>query len=90
MGTRHNAPKLQVEGLRLVVAKKGMQTNAKSAHRLLHGFVPSHLEAVAVSMQSHTSHVKKQPTTKVRPLGDELVADRCTRVQATSFGATKL
>ena len=89
-GARHHASKLQLEGLRPVVAEKGMRTNAKNAHGLVRGFVPSHLEAVAESVRSHASRVKKRPTTNARPLGNELVVYRCTRLQATSFGATKL
>ena len=81
---------LQVEGLRQVVAKKGMQTNTKIAHGLVCGFVSLHLEVVAESVRLHTSCVKKQLTTHARPLGNELVAYRGTRLQATSFGATKL
>jgi len=51
-----------------------MRTNVKNAHGLLRGFVPSHLEAVAESVRSHASRVKKRPTTNARPLGNELVA----------------
>jgi hypothetical protein len=89
-GTQHHASKLQVEGLRLVVAEKGMQTNAKSAHGLVRGFVPLHLKAAAESVQSHASSVKKRPTTNARPLGNKLVMYCCTRLKATSFVATKL
>ena len=90
MGARHHESKLQVEGFRLVVAEKGMRTNVKNAHGLLRGFVPSHLEAVDEFVRSYASRVKKRPTTNARPLGNDLVAYRCTRLQATSFGATKL
>ena len=90
MSARHHMSKLQVEGLQLVVAKKGMQTNTKNAHGLLRGFVPLHLKAVAESVQLHASRVKKRPTTNARPVGIELVAYRCTRLQATGFGTTKL
>ena len=44
----------------------------KNAHGLLHGFVPLHLEAVAVSVQSFMSRMKKRLTTKARPLGNKL------------------
>ena len=71
MGAQHHASKVQVEGLRPEVAEKGMRTNAKNAHGLVRGFVTSHLEAVAESVRSHASHVKKQPTTHARPLGNE-------------------
>ena len=80
-GARHHASKLQVEGFRLVVAEKGMRTNVKNAHGLLRGFVPSHLEAVAESVRSHASRVKKRPTTNARPLGNELVACCCTKLR---------
>jgi hypothetical protein len=36
------------------------------------------------------SCVKKQPATNARPLDNELVAYCSTRLQATSFGTTKL
>jgi len=81
-GARHPASKLQVEGLRLVVAEKGMRTNVKNAHGLLRGFVPSHLEAVAESVRSHANRVKKRPTTYARPLGNELGS--CVSLHKTS------
>ena len=89
-GTWHHTSKLQVEGLRLVVADKGMRTNTKNAHGLWRGLVPLHLEAVVESVRSHGSHVKEWLTTNARPVGNELVVYHCTRLQATSFGATKL